>query len=145
MTAISRLESALPQLDKLFQKASPLKQKKAVLEACVVAVSRAGLEEVEVKEAIEILRSGGVGKSLLLAQLGRLATAFDDRYFELSEKGGEGAKHEALRLFSKARATTALLFALSDHPEHLREALYETSTSMNDPAEIIQVVNNALR
>lgn len=145
MTNISRLESVSPRLAESFRHASLLKQRKAALEACVVAASRVGLEENEVNAAIEVLRCGGVASSTLREQLETLAAGFDDQYFELDEKGDEASKPEALRLFSKARAVAALAFALSEYPRQLDEAVYEAITAMKDPTEVVQSVEKALR
>lgn len=145
MTSISRLESLSPRLAESFRQASLLKQRQAALEACIIAVSRVGLEENEVNAAIEMLRCGGAAKSSVREQLEMLAARFDDEYFELDEGGDEVTKSEALRLFSKARAATALVFALSEDPGQLHEAVYEAIAAMNDPAEVMQGVDKALR
>ena len=145
MTSISRLESVSSKLAEAFRQASLLKQRQAVLEACVVAVSRVGLEENEVNAAVEILRCGGDVNSSVREQLEKLAARFDDQYFELDEKGNEATKLEALALFSKARAASALAFALSENSGQLHEAVYEAITAMNDPAEVMRVVEKTLR
>jgi len=49
-----------------------------------------------------------------------------------------------LNWFSKARATSALVFALSDEPAHLHEAIYEAIAAVDDPAELVQAVEDML-
>jgi hypothetical protein len=89
MTTISRLDSVSPQLAEAFRQASLLKQRQAVLAACVVAVTRVGLEDSEVNAAIEMLRSGSTDKSSVREQLETLAACFDNQYLELDEGGSE--------------------------------------------------------
>ena len=74
-----------------------------------------------------------------------LAAQLDDEYLRLDEEGGEAKKPEALRLFSKARAASALGFALSDDPDQLHEAIYEAITAVDDAAEVIRPVAETLR
>lgn len=145
MTSISRLESLLPRLADSFRNADPFKQRKAVIDATVFAVSHAGLEGHEVTAATEIIRDAvGEKKSALKAQLERLVGKFDDQYFELVDLDDENSKVTALHAFSKARAASALAFALSEEPDHLQEALYEAILAMNDSTEIVQIAEQAL-
>lgn len=53
-------------------------------------------------------------------------------------------KAEALRCFSKARAASAVVFALSDDATQLHDAIYEAITSLNEPAELVQSVGAVL-
>ncbi|WP_329731177.1 hypothetical protein [Archangium sp.] len=50
-----------------------------------------------------------------------------------------------LRLFSKARAASALGFALSEDPGQLHEALYEALAAVDDATEVIRPVAEALQ
>lgn len=145
MTNIPRLESVSPHLAESFRQASPLKQRQAVLEACVTAASRVGLEEEEANAAIEILRYGSAATSKMREQLETLAAHYDDQYFELSEEGDKATESDALLLFSKARVAAALAFALSEDSRQLHEALYEAIAAINDPTEVMQVVEKVLR
>jgi hypothetical protein len=82
---------------------------------------------------------------LVREQLERLAGRFDDEYLRLEDDGDPTHKLEALRLFSKARAASALAFGLSDDDTQLHESIYEAITAMDDPGELMRLVESVLR
>jgi hypothetical protein len=140
-----RLDSISPKLAESFRHATPAQQRKATLAACGLAVSRAGLEGEGVATVLEHLRHGGKVDRDLLRKIESLAALLDDEYFRLDEEGDETKRPEVLRLFSKARAASALGFALSEEPGQLHEAIYEAIAAVDDPTEVIGPVAEALR
>jgi hypothetical protein len=140
-----RLDSVAPVLAESFRKASPAKCRQAALVACELAVSSVSLADQEVISALEALRRGTPVKATVRKQIKSLATRFDDEYLRLWEGGDESKKLEALQLFSKACAALALVFALSDDPEQMHEAIYEAIMAMDDPAEVMRSAGRALQ
>ncbi|MFY2564496.1 hypothetical protein ACN469_43305 [Corallococcus terminator] len=140
-----RLDSIFPDLAERFRLATPEQQRKAALNAIVLAAMRVGLEGEGVVPALEQLRRGGEVDRELLAKVERLATRLDDEYLRMDEDSEEAKRPEALKLFSKARAASALRFALSEAPGQLHEAIYEAITAVDDPAVIVGPVANELR
>lgn len=57
---------------------------------------------------------------------------------------GAGQKQQALICFSKARATSALVFALAADDTQLYEAIYESISALDEPAELVRMVEHAL-
>jgi len=75
-----------------------------------------------------------------------LSERLDDEYLRLDEEGDEAKKPDVLRLFAKARAVSALAFALSDDPSQFHEAVYEAiSALVDDPSKVARAVEAALR
>src|SRR5436190_21700411 len=62
----------------------------------------------------------------------------------LDKEGDESKRAEVLRLFSKARAASALGFALSEDPGQLPEAIYEAIAAVEDAAQIVRSVAEVL-
>lgn len=145
MPTISRLASFSPLLAIEFGKAALVRQQQAVLNACIVATSQMGLEAREVGAAIAFLRNGKGERAAIRQQVEALAIRFDDQYLKLDDEGDEASKPEALRQFYKARVATAWVFALSEDTGQLHEAVYEAILAMDDPAQVVQAVEKALR
>jgi len=140
-----RLDSLSPDLAESFRHATSAHRRKATRVACTLVVSRVGLEGEEVVAALEHLHQGGAVDRDLRRKLEKLAARFDDEYLRLDEEGDEPKRPEVLRLFSKARAASALRFALSEDPGQLHEALYEALAAVDDATEIIRPVAEALQ
>jgi hypothetical protein len=140
-----RLDSLSPELAESFRLAPPAHRRKATLIACTLAASRVGLEGEEVVAALEHLRQGGEADHALRQKLESLAAQLDDEYFHLQEEGDEAKRPDVLRLFSRARAASALKFALSEDSGQLHEALYEALVSVDDAIEVIRPVEEALQ
>ncbi|MFY0578367.1 hypothetical protein ACN28S_32275 [Cystobacter fuscus] len=140
-----RLDSISPDLAESFRHATPAHRRKATLVACTLVASRVGLEGEEVVAALAHLRQGGEVDRELLRKLERLSAQLDDEYLRLEEEGDETKRPEVLRLFSRARAASALGFALSEDPGQLHEALYEALAAVDDATEVIRAVAEALQ
>lgn len=140
-----RLDSVSPALAEAFRHAPPALRKSAARVAAELAVSKAGLQGEEITAAIERLRHDKPVDSALRQQLERLAARFDEEYFLLAEQGDATKEPDALRLFSKARAASALAFAVSEDSGQLHEAVYEAITAMEDAAGCVTAVKAVLQ
>jgi len=138
----NRLDSISPELSRLFSLGNFDKQFAAVLVACSQAINENGLENPEVFSAISLLRVGR-GDVSLKASLNSLSDRFDDSYFKLSNEDGL-PKPESIPFFRKARATSALAFAIARDADELPEALYEAISAVEDRNTIIAAVEDAL-
>jgi hypothetical protein len=139
-----RLDSISPDLAQSFRQATPVLRRKAALVACELAASRVGLEGEDVAAALEHLRHAGDVNRDLRRQIESRATGLDDEYLRLNEEGDESKRAEVLRLFSKARAASALGFALSEDPGQLHEAIYEAIAAVEDAAQIVRAIAEVL-
>lgn len=92
---------------------------------------------VGVSEALAVLRGAAASHVLLRERLKSLAARFDDEYFQLDE---EGQKQQSRLSFSKARATSALAFAMDVDDTLLHEAIYESLFALDDRAELTRLV-----
>jgi YD repeat-containing protein len=107
--------------------------------ACAAAIEGAGARAVA---PLKVLRGAAAPDASLRERLESLAARFDDEYFQLDEDGGQ--KQQALVCFSKARATSALVFALAADDTQLHEAIYESISALDEPAELVRLVEHAL-
>jgi len=145
MESVFRLDLVSPTLAESFRRASSAKRRQAAVVACELAASSADLAGREIGLALDALRSGTAGQLDLRQRLEGLVAHFDDEYLRLDEDGDESKKFETLRLFSKARAVSALALALTDDPGQLHEAIYEAIVALDDPGELVRAVENELR
>jgi hypothetical protein len=142
---IIRLDSVSTTLADAFRKASPEQRRQAASAACELAVSSVGLVGQEIDAALITIRRGATAENSLRQQLEGLASQCDDEYLRLEEEGGESKKSESLRSFSKARALSALAFALIDDPKPLHEAIYEAIAATDDPSGVVRAAERALQ
>ena len=133
-----RLESLSPFVAERFRQAPSNKRRAAARLACEHAVVATGLAAPEVTEALAVLRGAAVADASLRERLDSLAARLDDEYFRLDEGGSQ--KREALLYFSRVR--TAFALAADDTPLH--EAIYESISAPDDPAELMRRVEHAL-
>lgn len=143
--ATNRLDSSNPQLAEALRRASDLQRREATRVACERAASATEANGPEVAAAILAFRAGKAPGPRLREDLEAAAARLDEEYFRLEEQGPVAAKAEALRLFSKARATSAFAFAMSTDPGELHDAIYEALAAVDDPRDIIRPVEAALR
>ena len=94
---------------------------------------------------LRVLREGG-SDELLRARIRASSERFDDEYFKLDEDEGEERKRAALHIFAKARAMSALAFALAEDASQLHEAIYEAlSALVDDSSAVVHAVETTLR
>jgi hypothetical protein len=140
-----RLDSVSPELAEAFRHAPPALRKSAARVAAEIAVSEVDLKGEEITAALESLRLCKPVGSALRLQLERLAARLDEEYFLLAEQGDATKEPDALRLFSGARAASALAFAVSEDSGQFHEAVYEAITAVEDAADMVTAVKQTLR
>lgn len=136
-----RLDSNFPALATAFRSAPAARRRAAALVATEMALARAGINDGDVRTALEGLRRGVAVDAGLRARVEALATKLDESYFD-AEEAGDGSR--SLGLFSKARAAAALVCALSEDPSTLHEAVYEATVAVEDPSDIVAAVSTLL-
>ena len=142
--AVFRLDSIAPAVAERFRRAPASGRRYAALLACEHAAATVGLPMEEVDEALAVLRGTTVPTPSLRERLEELSAELDDEYFRSAEESDSTQDPEALRLFSKARATSALAFALSTEDSALHEAIYEAIAALDDPTHVLRIVEQAL-
>jgi hypothetical protein len=144
MTSSARLDAISPQLAESFRRATPEGRLRATLVACEMAIAATGLTEPLARDSLEHLRQGEPRTVVLKELLEARAAQLDEAYFQLGEKEGDDRRTEALHIFGKARATSALAFALSGD-EQRHEAVYEAAAALADPTAMLSAMEKALR
>ncbi|MFO0759770.1 MAG: hypothetical protein U0359_25000 [Byssovorax sp.] len=114
-----------------------------MLIACEAAAAAADLKEKEAATGLQRLRTGEPVEDSLRAELESLAARLDDEYLRLDELE-TSERTEVLRLFSKARATSALAYALSEDVSAPQEAIYEAIAAMDDPVNLTRMLEARL-
>jgi hypothetical protein len=147
---MNRLETLSLDLAAELRRATPAKQRAAVLAACDFAISRAGVEEPDAKTMLCQLQAGKEIRPQQRKQIDALVSDLDDEYFHLQEAAEQGQASEQayLRQFAKARAVAALSFACNeDSYEAATEGIYEAAISVivEDKSELLAVVEAVLR
>ena len=137
-----RLDSVARVAAERFRQAPSNKRRQAAQIACEQAVAAVDLVAPEVSEALAVLRGAATLDASLRERLESLAARLDDEYFQLDESGG--SKQQALVCFSKARATSALMFALAADDAQLHEAIYESISALDEPTKLVRLVERAL-
>jgi hypothetical protein len=145
MTATG-LDSTSPQLAALFRTATNEQRRRAATIACERAASTTGLADHEVVGALDVLRCNGSAPTSLRAQVQSLVDSLDEAYFRLCDEAeAEPIGATALSYFRRARAASAIAFALTEDASELHEALYEALASQDDSSELVASLEEALR
>jgi hypothetical protein len=108
-----------------------------------MAVAQTGLRGSDVDAALTVLRTERNQSLDIRQKLQDLSEQLDEQYFELSEEGAS-MPPEALDMFRKARAASALAFALTPNSEQLHEAVYEAIAASINQSEAVRTVETAL-
>jgi len=141
----SRLDSAFPELANAFRRASASKRYNATRIACELAIAESRLDADLLSGPLIALRRGEVPASTHREHMEAMAAELDREYLKLASEEDEIKNRESLRFFSKARAASALAFALTGDAEQLDEALYEAIMAFDDPSVLFERVDDALR
>jgi hypothetical protein len=142
--SLTRLDSISPELADSFRRATDRQRRNAAFAACAVAVKRAGLAGEVIEEAFSILRNEGRDSESTYRELSSMAALFDEEYFKLRGSDDHSISPEALSLFRKARAASALALALHSEGELLHESIYEAAIASNDRDETLLWAAKAL-
>jgi hypothetical protein len=109
-----------------------------------MAIAATGLTEPLARESLEHLRKAEPRTVALKEQLEARAAQLDEAYFQLSEEERDDRRTEVIHIFAKARATSALAFALSGD-EQRHEAVYEAAAALADPTAMLSAMAKVLR
>jgi hypothetical protein len=143
VTGSQRLDTNVPRIAARFRAASAEARRKAAFLACAHAVASAEISGADVERALGLIPEGRVEPELR-RRLEGIAAGFDDEYFRLGEQESDETRAASRRAFRKARAASALAFALvGDHAE-LHEAIYESLAACEDPAPLISRLGEML-
>jgi hypothetical protein len=145
---MTRLETLNPDLAEKLRMASESKRRAASLAACEFAISESKVDEPLVREVLEVLRQSRSLSTAKIEQVEALVARLDEKYFALQEAAEEGRStpDEYLRVFSQARAVSALLSAFKkDFFEAATEAVYEASAVTDDQAKLFSHLEALLR
>jgi hypothetical protein len=139
-----RLDSVSTKLREALSRATEGQRRQAVLKACLLATSSSGLSGGEVDTAIELLRQG-IRSDFIRRRLETLSEHLDEEYLDLRDAQSDTQIGvEALARFNKARAASALAFALSADPDVLCECIYEAIMALLDRAKVIEALETTL-
>lgn len=130
-----RLDAVAKNVAEKLKAASSEKQRSICLLACQLALDAAPIDSPLILEALELLRQKGVLPANKVEELNKLVVQLDEQYFDLQEKAEDdpSAKIESMRLFSQARAVSALSFAGNENALiAAMEAIYEASATVDD-------------
>ena len=141
----TRLDSISSDLAELFRHSSELRQRWAVLAACVLAVAQSGLESDDLDVAFEFLRGGHGDKLAVRVKLRKLSEQLDEQYLNLYLAAEEEMTPGALSHFRRARAASALSFGLSSSTDELHESIYEAIVASETRAETLNAAELALK
>ncbi|MES2788383.1 MAG: hypothetical protein V4719_02095 [Planctomycetota bacterium] len=130
-----------------LRRAQESRQRAACLAACEFAVATTGISSSAVVQALQLLRVSQPISAGLKHDLGTLMQRLDEEYFDLKEAAEErnASESEWKRVFSQARAASALAFASNENAfEAATEAIYEATTAVDDREELVGIILNAL-
>jgi hypothetical protein len=118
----TRLSTVLPDLDSVLSAARPECALKAAWAAAQWAIQAAGLSH----PAVSAAKPGGS-----MDAVATLVAELDDQYLNLQDSydDGEGSHDEALTAFVRARAASALAYAIRGEAA---EAVYEAAQCRDD-------------
>lgn len=140
---MTRLETVAKDLVARLRTAAPAQQRAASLVACQLALQSAPMDISIVSTAFEELRDQGVLSVQRVTELSALVAQLDQAYLDLQDRSEDepDLQPDALRLFSQARAISALSVAGGgDALMAAIEAIYEASVAVDDASSIYNAV-----
>ena len=144
MNKVSRLAAISPTLFESLEHVSHARRRQVAVAMCAMAVKCTNLGDKTVEHVMELLLSGGAIDPKKKQDLDELRNHFDEKYFNLGEAS---QKHtpEALQIFRKARAVSALIHTTSFNADEIFDAIYEAIHSPDDQTEAIRAAENYVR
>ena len=131
LIAVSLIRMSRLDSDDAFRPLRSEDPERIAVDACRIAVGAAGVEEgaeLDALRAVERQESDVEAASSMRALADRL-----DEEAWVAQGSGDDGRYELL--FRRARAVSALAFALSDEPE---EAIYESAHALGSPEELVR-------
>ncbi|WIG95511.1 hypothetical protein [Myxococcus sp. SDU36] len=131
-----RIDSVAQGFADEFLRASLTRQRATLAAACAAGLINAGVVEPVASKVLELIRSGCSGTDALRKELDEMVAQYDEEYFSRSEDVGR-VDAAAMVKFSKARAFSALSYALGEGDDWL-EALYEAVSTMDEQKPMVE-------
>lgn len=131
----TRLDTRAADLARAIEAASPDAQRRVAVGLAELALARVPVDEPAVRDALQALRSGRWGDGAERRAAEQLAERLDESAWNVQDRVEEGNADESeyVAAFTKARAVSALAFALA--PEASTAALetaYEAEAATED-------------
>lgn len=136
----ARLSAISTSLDVSFSRASDTARARAVSRGCVVSCLETygpGPYSKLMTAALDRVTAGAGPDYGLSCALAKSAASLDDAYLTEYELAGEQHTPLSVAAFSKARANSALSFALSSEADIGVESLYEACHSLENPTTLV--------
>lgn len=142
---MTRLETVSVDLMALLRQAGPSQRRAAALAACAYAVESAKVHDSVVLSVLGELNSGRGVSASQIDDVKKLAEQADEQYFDLHEASDSSEDNGYLAAFSRARALSALLFAVDEESLHSSsESIYEAIAAVDNAHAITAHVVSAL-
>lgn len=140
-----RLETVSVDLMVRLRQASPSQRKAAALAACGYAVEYAQVHDSVVLSVLGELNSGRCVSAPEIEKVKMLSEQADEEYFDLHDASDSSEDNGYLVAFSRARALSALLFAVEEESLHSSsESIYEAVSAIDNAHAITARVVSAL-
>jgi len=143
----TRLETVAKNLAARLEASNSEQQRKASIIACEFALQAISLEIPIISESLGQLRQNKRLSQERIDELNNLVAQLDGRYFDIQSKAEDDValQAEMIRLFSQARAVSALSFAGGEEAlVAAMESVYEASMVFDDYSKLFSIVENAL-
>lgn len=131
-----------------LRRASPSQRKAAALAACVYAVEYAQVHDRVVLSVLSVLGELNSGRYVSAPEIERvkiLTEQADEEYLDLHDASDSSEDNGYLAAFSRARALSALLFALEEESLHSSsEAICEAISAVDNSHAIAARVVSSL-
>jgi len=148
---MKRLETVSKGISARLASSEPMKQRRASVVACELAIQATGLDVPIISESLEQLRQNGKLSLERIAELNKLANQLDERYFDTQDALGDNSENsealqaESLQFFGQARAVSALEFAGAANPfDSATESTYEAQATIEDRNAFFSIIEKAL-
>ena len=142
----TRLETRSAELSQLVEAANADQQRRIAVKTAQAALAAVPIDEPELAPALADLTAGHWGGDGVQAAAS-LTDRLDDLAFDLQDEVDEGTAEQAeyLEAFRRARAVSAVAFALDGDPRNAAlEAAYEAEAATENLALITGIVNEVL-
>lgn len=140
-----RLEKLSVDLMTRLRQASPSQRKAAALAACGYAVEYAQVHDSVVLSVLGELNSGRAASAPEIEEVKTLSEQADEKYFGLHDACDSSEDNGFLVAFSRARALSALLFAVEEESLHTSsESIYEAISAVDNSHAIAARVVSSL-
>jgi hypothetical protein len=140
---MTRLETVAADLVALIERASDEQRRSAALAAAEFAVTRSGLDDQRVVDALQAARDGVAGDTPERSAVEALAASLDEVQWDLQDRAAdaESAEVERWDVFGRARVASAVYYSSAAVPrEAALESVYEASAVVDDVDELRAVV-----